>query len=190
MRQGRSRSSILYRYVTGLAADGYEWASRENAAAGLIPTNNGQTCLFVSTTPERMRPLRRIGAEHAFSRLLAQAAPALVDRTLDAAPASRIYGWAGTPGYVRQSRGRGWALVGDAGYYKDPITTHDMTDALRDADLVAGAIIKALAGGTPKAVALARFERTRQSALPNRSPAQGVYSRELANAGFVGSRRG
>ena len=35
--------------------------------------------------------------------------------------------------------GPGWALVGDAGYFKDPITAHGITDALRDAELLAGA---------------------------------------------------
>jgi flavin-dependent dehydrogenase len=29
------------------------------------------------------------------------------------------------------------ALVGDAGYLKDPITSHGITDALRDAELLA-----------------------------------------------------
>ncbi len=42
---------------------------------------------------------------------------------------------------MRRSWGPGWALVGDAGYYKDPITTHGMTDALSDAELLADAII-------------------------------------------------
>src|SRR5689334_8866488 len=51
LRQGRSRSAFLYRYLGGLRADGYEWAYRDNAAAGLIPTNHGQTCMFVGTTP-------------------------------------------------------------------------------------------------------------------------------------------
>jgi menaquinone-9 beta-reductase len=35
------------------------------------------------------------------------------------------------------SLGAGWALVGDAGYFKDPLTAHGMTDALRDAELLA-----------------------------------------------------
>ena len=48
------------------------------------------------------------------------------------------------PGVIRESTGPGWALVGDAGYFKDPITAHGITDALRDAELLASAII---AGG-------------------------------------------
>jgi 2-polyprenyl-6-methoxyphenol hydroxylase-like FAD-dependent oxidoreductase len=31
-------------------------------------------------------------------------------------------------------------LVGDAGYFKDPLTAHGITDALRDAELLAAAI--------------------------------------------------
>ena len=50
------------------------------------------------------------------------------------------------PGFVRRSCGPGWALVGDAGYFKDPITTHGMTDALRDAELLADAVLEVLAG--------------------------------------------
>src|SRR5689334_9822457 len=42
IRRGRSASGIFYRYVAGLPTDGYEWAYRDGAAAGLIPTNNGE----------------------------------------------------------------------------------------------------------------------------------------------------
>jgi flavin-dependent dehydrogenase len=40
---------------------------------------------------------------------------------------------------MRQAAGPGWALVGDAGYFKDPLTAHGITDALRDAELLANA---------------------------------------------------
>ena len=48
--------------------------------------------------------------------------------------------FAGIPGFFRRSTGPGWALVGDAGYFKDPITAHGITDALRDAELLARAV--------------------------------------------------
>jgi 2-polyprenyl-6-methoxyphenol hydroxylase-like FAD-dependent oxidoreductase len=162
VRLGRSCSAMLYRYVSGLSADGYEWAYGAGAAAGLIPTNDGETCVFVSTAPEHMRTIRRSGIEHAFSTLLTRAAPALLDPVLAGAPSGRIHGWAGTPGYVRQSWGPGWVLVGDAGYFKDPITTHGMTDALRDAELLAGELVESMTGGLPEAVAFARYQATRE----------------------------
>jgi 2-polyprenyl-6-methoxyphenol hydroxylase-like FAD-dependent oxidoreductase len=43
---------------------------------------------------------------------------------------------------MKESAGAGWALVGDAGYFKDPATAHGITDALRDAELLARAILQ------------------------------------------------
>jgi flavin-dependent dehydrogenase len=53
----------------------------------------------------------------------------------------RLRGFAGIPGFMRQSYGPGWALVGDSGYFKDPSTAHGITDALRDAELLARAVL-------------------------------------------------
>ena len=56
---------------------------------------------------------------------------------------------------TRAYAGRGWALVGDAGYHKDPITGYGITDALRDAELLAEAAGAGLAGREPMEQALA-----------------------------------
>jgi flavin-dependent dehydrogenase len=58
--------------------------------------------------------------------------------------------------------GAGLGIVGDAGYFKDPITTHGMTDALRDAELLTDEILETLTGIVPEAVALARYQATRE----------------------------
>jgi 2-polyprenyl-6-methoxyphenol hydroxylase-like FAD-dependent oxidoreductase len=159
-RQGGSAGAVLYRYLADLTGDGYEWAYGRGAAAGAVPTNDGETCVFVATTPRRMRELRRAGTEAAFNALLDEADPVFAERVRAGTLAGRLNGWAGLPGFVRRSWGPGWALVGDAGYFKDPITAHGMTDALRDAELLAGAIAAGL-DGTPEPVALARYQRTR-----------------------------
>ena len=161
IRQGTSASAVLYRYIEGLPATGYEWAYGDGSAAGLLPTNDDAVCVFVGTTPERMRRLRRSGREQAFATLLGSAAPGLVDRVLDSVAWRGMRGWAGTPGHVRHSWGPGWALVGDAGYYKDPITTHGMSDGLRDAELLADAVLDVL-GGAPESVALSAYQDTRE----------------------------
>jgi flavin-dependent dehydrogenase len=158
--QGRAASAILYRYVDDVPATGYVWAYGGAAAAGLIPTNAGQTCVFVSTTRARMRTLRRDGAEAAFESLLDAVPAALSDVVRAGGAAGRLHGWRGAPGHVRRSSGPGWALVGDAGYYKDPITTHGITDALRDAELLSDAVLQGLGGASP-VVALARYEAIR-----------------------------
>jgi 2-polyprenyl-6-methoxyphenol hydroxylase-like FAD-dependent oxidoreductase len=161
IRQGMAEGAFIYRYLEGLPAEGYEWAYGAGAAAGLIPTNDA-TCVFVATTPARLRELRRDGSEQAFSAVLAMAAPTFVDRVAAATPASSLRGWAGAPGFLRRCWGPGWALVGDAGYFKDPITTHGMSDAMRDAELLTDALLAVLSGA-PDAAALAAYERVRDS---------------------------
>ncbi|MFC5175187.1 NAD(P)/FAD-dependent oxidoreductase [Nocardioides taihuensis] len=158
--RGTEASALLYRYVSDLPVRGYVWAYGDGAAAGLIPTNAGETCVFVSTTPARMRTLRREGTAGAFERLL-DAVPATVSDTVRSGGAGgRIHGWRGLPGYVRRPYGPGWALVGDAGYFRDPITTHGLTDALRDAELLSEAVLAGIDGSSPEA-ALAGYQLTR-----------------------------
>ncbi|MGZ5415709.1 MAG: NAD(P)/FAD-dependent oxidoreductase [Nocardioides sp.] len=160
-RRGRNVTSVLYRYFTDLPAAGYEWAYGDHAAAGVIPTHDGACCVFVGCTPDRMHALRSVGTDDAFSAVLRDAAPGLVDRVAAAQPVTRMHGWAGATGHVLRSWGAGWALVGDAGYFKDPCTAHGITDALRDAELLSDEVVEVLAGGASEKVALARYQSTR-----------------------------
>jgi hypothetical protein len=107
--------------------------------------------------------VRRHGTEAAFSALLDTAAPGFVPRVRAAQIAGRVHGWAGVRGFFRRSHGPGWALVGDAGYYKDPITPHGMTDAMRDAELLSMALLNALSGGVQERLALAGYQATRDA---------------------------
>jgi flavin-dependent dehydrogenase len=66
----------------------------------------------------------------------------------------------GLRGYLRRAYGPGWALVGDAGYFKDPITAHGITDALRDAELLAHAVERGL-GLRDEAAHLAAYQAER-----------------------------
>jgi flavin-dependent dehydrogenase len=59
---------------------------------------------------------------------------------------------------MRRAWGDGWALVGDAGCFRDPLTAHGITDALRDAELLARAVV---AGGP---AALAGYQEIRDRA--------------------------
>jgi 2-polyprenyl-6-methoxyphenol hydroxylase-like FAD-dependent oxidoreductase len=161
VRYGSSTGSVLFRYLADLPTEGYEWMYAGAAGAGLIPTNDGATCVFVSTTPARMHQLRRSGVETTFATLLGAAGPAVVDRVLSARPSSPVRGWAGLPGYIRRSWGPGWALVGDAGYFKDPITAHGITDALRDAELLAEQVVSSMGGTEAEDVALRTYQDTR-----------------------------
>ena len=69
------------------------------------------------------------------------------------------------PNHVRQAYGPGWALVGDAGYHRDAITGHGISDAFRDAELLARALDRALGGVADEADALASYQRQRDALL-------------------------
>ena len=65
------------------------------------------------------------------------------------------------PAYLRRAYGDGWALVGDAGSWKDPIGMHGITDALRDAELLARAVAAAPGPGVRRNLALASYQADR-----------------------------
>jgi len=69
------------------------------------------------------------------------------------------------PNHIRQAYGPGWALVGDAGYHRDAISGHGMSDAYRDAELVADALDRVLCGEVGERTALAGYQHLRGLAL-------------------------
>ncbi|MBW6399384.1 NAD(P)/FAD-dependent oxidoreductase [Roseomonas sp. HJA6] len=155
--QGRHAAACLYAYVPGLADTGTHWHYAPGAAAGRIPTNAGRHCLFVSVPPVRFRAEMQAGGPAALRRILAEVSPALAEETPALIPDGAPVAFAGRKGFLRQAAGPGWALIGDAGYFKDPITAHGITDALRDAALLADA---AAIGGE---AAFARFAERRDA---------------------------
>ena len=143
---GRAASALVYGYFEGLPDNGLHWYFAQGAAAGVIPTNQGQHCVFVGLPREQFGAAFRGDVERGFFSLLAKCGPQLEAAVEGAALSGRLRGFAGAHGFMRRPYGPGWALVGDAGYFKDPLTAHGMTDALRDAELLARAIV---AGGSP-----------------------------------------
>ncbi len=156
-RAGTGVTAVVYGYWSGLATDGYEWIYRPHAMAGIIPTNDGQTCVFAGATPARIGA----GGIDVLREILADAAPDVAARVDTATAPAGVRTFQGLPGFIRRSWGPGWALVGDAGYWKDPISVHGLTDALRDAELLARAIISTESGRPDRAEALADYQATR-----------------------------
>ena len=156
-RVGLHKTATSYAYWSGLETDGYEWIFRPNASAGVIPTNDGETCVFACATPERIGR----GGLAVIDDIVTEAAPDLAARLRAAQPPRRAYTWRGQPGFMRQAHGPGWALVGDAGYYKDPISAHGLTDALRDAELLARAVVDGFGDDPSLREALDLYETTR-----------------------------
>ena len=145
-RAGRHASAVTYGYWSGLQMSGYHWYYQEALSVGVIPTNSDQHCIFVAVPSARFREGLRGAA--AYHRAVAAVAPDLASKISGGAEA-HLRAFAGRGGFLRQPCGPGWALVGDAGYFKDPLTAHGISDALRDAELLA----RAAAAGTDQAFA-------------------------------------
>jgi 2-polyprenyl-6-methoxyphenol hydroxylase-like FAD-dependent oxidoreductase len=87
-------------------------------------------------------------------------APSFADIVRGARRETRFAGMA-TPNFFRKPFGPGWALIGDAGYLKDPITAQGILDAFRDAERCALAADEALSGKRPFDAAMADYQRDR-----------------------------
>ena len=136
---GRHAGGYFYGYWADLPTDGYEWFYSPEVTAGLIPTNGGLTCLFVGADPARVGR-GGLTPSQAFDRLAGEVG--LADRLASATRVGSLRNVHGLPpGYLRQAYGPGWALVGDAGHWLDPMSTHGLTGALRDAELLARAVL-------------------------------------------------
>ena len=156
VRRGAAASALVYGYWPSPSASHYDWFYRPGVSAGIIPTNDGQVCIWAGLPAERFADERRRGGlADLFARVLAEAAPEAAALVAGTERIGALRGFPGVPGYLRRATGPGWALVGDAGYFKDPLTAHGISDALRDAEFLARAVVD---GGRD---ALAEYERTR-----------------------------
>ena len=152
---GRHASATLYSYWEGLELDGFQWRFQPGVSLGTIPTNAHATCVFVSVLSSRLPREVHGDATSAYRRLIGAASPHIAARLDEARMVEPVRGFGGHRGFIKTGVGPGWALVGDAGYFKDPLTAHGITDALRDAELLARAIVR----GTT--AAFVEYESTR-----------------------------
>jgi flavin-dependent dehydrogenase len=68
------------------------------------------------------------------------------------------------PSFFRQPFGPGWALVGDAGHHKDPLVARGISDAWRDSQLLADAVITGWGEPAHLHSRLADYQRVRDRA--------------------------
>jgi flavin-dependent dehydrogenase len=140
-RRGMNSAATLYGYWAGLDVDGYHWFWGASTGAGVIPTNDGEALVFAGFASGEFGKRMERGVPRAYRSVVEEVAPELTGALASARLVGPIHGFAGTPGILRRPWGHGWALVGDAASFKDPITAHGISDALRDAELLAAAIL-------------------------------------------------
>ncbi|MBE9637477.1 FAD-dependent oxidoreductase [Salipiger mangrovisoli] len=142
-RRAHHTVACTYHYVTGLPNRGFRWHFAPGAAGGIIPTNAGASCVFIALPQGSASELRRTP----LADLAARHMPAMSEDLAGAVPVEGRVTFAGLPGYMRRCAGPGWALVGDASWFRDPITAHGITDAFRDAELLSSAASSGTLGG-------------------------------------------
>jgi flavin-dependent dehydrogenase len=162
---GPALQCAYYSYWSGVPLDGVGFYPREHRGFGALPTHHGLTCIIVGWPHEEFHAYRA-DIEGNYLKTL-ELAPAFAERVLQGKREERFTGTADLPNFFRRPYGPGWALVGDAGYHKDPITAQGISDAFRDAELVAEAIDTGFSGRRPLEEALADYEQQRnEAALP------------------------
>jgi 2-polyprenyl-6-methoxyphenol hydroxylase-like FAD-dependent oxidoreductase len=153
-----------YTYFSNLPMDGMETYIRPDRGFGVAETHDGLT-IVVAGWPYAEAASYKADVEGNFLRTL-ELAPEFAARVKNAKREAPFLGGA-VPSWFRKPYGDGWALVGDAGYNKDPITAQGITDAFLDAERCTEAIDAWLRDGKPYDDAMGAWHQERDAkAMP------------------------
>jgi 2-polyprenyl-6-methoxyphenol hydroxylase-like FAD-dependent oxidoreductase len=157
----RSHLAMYYAYWSDLPAAGFDTYIRAEHRRGWAAarTHDGLTVMPFAWPVEEFHANRTDIEANLYAAL--DLAPEFAERVRAATRESKFVGSADLPGYFRVPYGPGWALVGDAGYHKNPITAMGINDAFRDAELIAGALDDAFSGRRRFEDAMSEYQRTR-----------------------------
>jgi 2-polyprenyl-6-methoxyphenol hydroxylase-like FAD-dependent oxidoreductase len=152
-----------YSYWSGLPMEGrFETYIRPNRGFAAAPTNDGLTVVIVGW-PYAEFGTNKKDIEGNYFKVL-ELAPEFAQRLRNAKRESRLFG-APTPNFFRKPYGPGWALVGDAGYIKDPITAQGINDAFRDAERCAIALDETFTEARTFDEAMGDYQRARDETV-------------------------
>jgi flavin-dependent dehydrogenase len=164
-REREALTGGYYSYWSGVDLPGAEVYVSDRGGVLAFPTNGGQVCVAAGRATEHFREYRA-NIEETFFWIL-DASPSFAAKVRAGTREERWMGTADVPNFFRKPWGPGWALVGDAGYMKDPTTGLGIADAFRDAGLLAAALDNVLAGRRAAADALASYQQQRdEAAIP------------------------
>ena len=151
-----------YTYWSGLPIDGMETVIRPDRGWGAFPTNDDLT-LLVLGWPYAEANAYKTDVEANYLKTL-ELAPEFAERVRGAKREEPFRGGS-VLNFFRKPYGPGWALVGDAGYCKDPITAQGISDAFRDAELCSTALDEVITGARSFDEAMSEYQTTRDTAV-------------------------
>ncbi|MCC3313512.1 NAD(P)/FAD-dependent oxidoreductase [Nocardia africana] len=130
-----------------------------------FPCEDGAVLSLIQ--PPVTRGPRTAGQTEQRYRDMVAAIPELAARLADCEPIGRVRSATDIVSYFRRSSGPGWALPGDAGHFKDPVTAQGMRDAMRYGRLLGEYAAPVLDDPSALDQALTRWEHRReQDCLP------------------------
>lgn len=109
------------------------------------PCDNGAFMLAAGVDRTRLEPEFGRDVEVMYAATVA-AIPEAAAIIRDSTREGRLHTVARYDGFLRESVGPGWVLVGDAGHFKDPSPGQGISDALRQSEKLAPVIVDGLAG--------------------------------------------
>ena len=124
----RLRIRLLARRPPGATARRIAVARRRELGTA-FPCDDGKLLVLLMPPVERAAALRA-DPQAEYERTLARI-PGLRTRLEGGRQASKVRFGTDLPSYFRRSSGPGWALPGDAGHFKDPVTAQGIRDAMR-----------------------------------------------------------
>jgi flavin-dependent dehydrogenase len=105
-----------------------QWREGDSFAFAFPTAPRGRLLVLLMGHRDEVAEARR-DAEGYWARKLREH-PGLAARTEGATGLSKLRSTGDTPAFFRASSGPGWALAGDAGHFKDPVTGQGMRDAM------------------------------------------------------------
>ncbi len=151
--------SNIWSYWSGIALDHVRLYIRERAGAFAFPSSDGTVLVAANLMHDEFVRARR-DRERAYYARLEEVAPDLRAMLPGADRVDEFHAGC-TRGFVRRAFGPGWALVGDAGMKKDPVTAQGISTAFRCAEMLGEAVDDGLSGRRPLDDALAGYEAAR-----------------------------
>jgi 2-polyprenyl-6-methoxyphenol hydroxylase-like FAD-dependent oxidoreductase len=150
-----------YTYWSGLPMDGrFEVYIRDRRAFAVMPTHEDLT-LIIGGWPYAEFEENKKDIEGNYQKTIERTSD-FAARLRGARREARFAGMA-VPNYFRKPYGPGWALVGDAGYNKDFITSQGIMVAFHDAELCAAALDQSFSGARSFEAAMDEYQRTRDA---------------------------
>lgn len=125
----------------------------------VFPCDGGQSVVLLMP-PTSQADEFRADPEAVFDKTVTRVAP-LAERIADCRRVSKVRLSATHPSYFRRSWGPGWALAGDSGHFKDPVTAQGIRDAWRFGRLLGEAAAPVLDDPVALDRALAEYEADR-----------------------------